>query len=94
MSHHRNTKVDAYMECGAFIVPVLSSPLGVTKIDQDELGNIERCCLRPKKQQLGFRYTVSSAIGFAPRACMDMGLKTLKILSDIEHIGMLCGHLL
>jgi hypothetical protein len=94
MRHRVTTKVDAYMEYKSFIFPALSFSLGATGVDQPFLSEIERRYLRPTKQQLGFRYTVASAIMFAPRAYMGMDIDSLSISSDIQHIRMLCGHLL
>jgi hypothetical protein len=86
MRHRGTTKVDAYMKYISFIFPALSSPLGVTDVDQSALSEIERRYLRPTKQQLRFRYTVASALMFAPRAYMGMGLDSVPISSDIQHI--------
>jgi hypothetical protein len=89
MRHRGTTKVDAYMKYKSFIFPALSFPLGVTDVDQSALSEIERCYLRPTKQQLGLRYTVASALMFSPRDYMVMGLGSLSISNDIQHIRML-----
>jgi hypothetical protein len=90
MRHRGTMKVDAYMKYISFIFPALSFPLEVTDIDQAALSEIERRYLRPTKQQLGFRYTVASALMFSPRAYMVMGLGSLSISNDIQQIRMLC----
>jgi hypothetical protein len=90
---HRGTnKTLAYMNHNAYFTPGINYPLAVSNIPHKDLKKIETKYLRPTKQQMGFRSTISNALIHAPRAYLGIGLSSLTVSSDILHLRMLCGH--
>jgi hypothetical protein len=92
-ARHRGTnKTLAYMKHNAYFTPGINYPLAVSNIPHKDLKNIETKYLKPTKQQMGFRSTVSNALIHAPRAYLGIGLSSITVSSDILHLRMLCGH--
>jgi hypothetical protein len=91
--HRGTTKMDAYMKHNVFFMPAMTFPLGVADIEHKDLQVIQQKFLKPTKQQMGFRSTVSNALMFAPRYYLGVGLPSMPVISDMLHLRMLCGHL-
>jgi hypothetical protein len=87
------TKTEAYYKSRIYIHTAMSFPLGVSSISHKDLTNIQMKYLRPTKQQMGLRSTVASALMHKPRAYLGIGLPSLPITRDLQHLRMLCGNL-
>jgi hypothetical protein len=88
------TKKEAYYKYMVYINTAMAFPLGVSILSHKQLTDIQRKYLRPTKQQMGFRGTISAALMHAPRAYLGVGLPSLPITRDLLHLRMLCGHLI
>jgi hypothetical protein len=60
--HRGKNKTLAYMKHNAYFTPGINYPLAVSNIPHKDLKNIETKYLKPTKQQMGFRSTVSNAL--------------------------------
>jgi hypothetical protein len=74
------------MKHNVFFMPAMTFPLGVADIEQKDLQVIQQKLLKPTKQQMGFRSTVSNALMFAPIYYLGVGLLSMTVISDMLHL--------